>query len=55
MSHVELEWQLSPRQRVTTWGAEQLARSRRVVRMDPRSCGLSDRDVAARSTPVSAT
>jgi len=48
LSHVELEWQLSPQLRLV-WGAEQLARSRRVVRIDVRGCGLSDRDVADRS------
>lgn len=48
LSHVELEWQLSPQLRLI-WGAEQLARSRRVVRIDVRGCGLSDRDVADRS------
>jgi class 3 adenylate cyclase len=48
LSHVEAEWRLSPQLggfRVF----EQLARGRRVVRLDVRGGGLSDRDVADRS------
>ncbi|MGH7895761.1 MAG: alpha/beta fold hydrolase, partial [Candidatus Binatia bacterium] len=47
VSHVEAEWRL-PRQlgfRVF----ERLAHGRRVVRLDVRGCGLSDRDVTDRS------
>lgn len=47
-SNVEAEWQLSPQLDVIA-SAKQMARSRRVVRLDPRGCGLSDRDVADRS------
>src|SRR5437667_8823036 len=50
MSHVEAEWRLS---RQLSWlGAllgAQLASGRRVVRLDVRGGGLSDRDVADRS------
>jgi class 3 adenylate cyclase len=44
-SNVEAEWQLSPALRAV-WGFDQLVRSRRVVRLDVRGGGLSDRAVA---------
>ena len=50
LSHVELEWQLSPQLRLI-WGAEQLARTRRIVRVDARGCGLSGCSRTCRSSP----
>ena len=45
MSHVEAEWRLSPPIRDVR-AVESLARGRRLVRLDSRGCGLSDRGVA---------
>jgi class 3 adenylate cyclase len=47
-SNVEAEWQLSP-QMSQMLVVNQLSRNRRVLRLDVRGCGLSDRDVADRS------
>jgi class 3 adenylate cyclase len=49
VSHVEAEWRLS--RQLSEYGifVEQLASGRRVVRLDVRGGGLSDRDVADRS------
>src|SRR5262245_49796486 len=48
VSHVEAEWRLS--RQLSEFGIfEQLASGRRVVRLDVRGGGLSDRDVADRS------
>jgi pimeloyl-ACP methyl ester carboxylesterase len=49
VSHVEAEWRLS--RQLSEYGifVEQLASGRRVVRLDVRGGGLSDRDVTDRS------
>ena len=49
MSHVEAEWRLSRSSPVGFRAFEQLAHGRRVVRLDVRGGGLSDRDVTDRS------
>src|SRR2546422_10527791 len=49
MSHVEAEWRLSQQHPVGFRAFEQLAHGRRVVRLDVRGGGLSDRDVTDRS------
>src|SRR6185503_3305404 len=45
LSHVGAEWHLSPRIRAVR-AIEPLARGRRMVRLDLRGCGLSDRELA---------
>ena len=49
LSHVEAEWRLSSQHPVGFRAFEQLASGRRVVRLDVRGGGLSDRDVTDRS------
>ena len=49
LSHVEAEWRLSQQYLAGFRAFEQLAHGRRVVRLDVRGGGLSDRDVTDRS------
>jgi CheY-like chemotaxis protein len=50
LSHVEAEWRFPLGSPFRAF--ERLAHGRRVVRLDVRGCGLSDRDVADRSLEV---